>query len=60
MEKIKAYILERAKEKSTITSVLTAVTGVIGVSIAPEQAEAISLAVIAILTAVGTFTKEAK
>ena len=60
MSKIVDYIVERAKEKSTVISVVTIVSGGVGLTLLPEQSEAISAVIMAILTAVGVFTKEAK
>ena len=60
MSKILDFIIARAKEKSTVISVLTTVGGVFGLVLLPEQSEAISVAIVSILTAVGVFTQEKK
>ena len=60
MSKILDFIIARAKEKSTVISVLTTVSGVFGLILLPEQSEAISVAIVSILTAVGVFTQEKK
>lgn len=53
------WILTRAKEKSTWAGILGFITAV-GVVLTPEQSEAIIAAVLAIVSAVAIFTKEAK
>jgi hypothetical protein len=58
MKKLLDYILERGKEKSTILTVLTLLSGAIGFSVSPEQSEAIGTAVVSVLALVGVFTKE--
>jgi hypothetical protein len=60
MGKIIGFIKERLGEKSTVITLVTLVSGLVGFSVAPEQLEAITGAVAAILALVGVFTKEAK
>lgn len=50
------FILDRLKEKSTIAAFATIGGGIIGYSVAPEQIEAITQAVAAILAAIAVFT----
>lgn len=58
--KIKDWILERGSEKSTVLSVLTFGLGAVGLTLSPESQDAIAVAVVAVLTAVGIVTKEEK
>lgn len=58
MKNFLKYLLERGKEKSTIITAITVIAGGFGASLLPEQSEAIAGVVIAVLTAVGVFTKE--
>lgn len=60
MEKVKTFVIERLAEKSTRLTIITALSGVIGVQFAPGQTEAISLAVASLLGLIATFTKEVK
>lgn len=50
------FILDRLKEKSTIVSIVTIGAGLIGVQLAPDQVEAIAIAVAAITAVVAVFT----
>lgn len=56
MESLKAKLTE----KSTITTLLTLVAGIVGYKVAPDQVETISAAVIVILSLVGIVTPEKK
>ena len=60
MKKLLNFILERGNEKSTVLTLLTAVLGLVGVAVTPEQSDAIAVAVMSALTLIGVFTKEEK
>ena len=60
MDKVKTFIIERLAETSTRLTIITALTGVIGVQLAPEQVESISVVVASLLGLIAAFTKEAK
>ena len=60
MDKILAFIKERLGEKSTVITLVTTVGGLAGFAFAPEQLEAITGVVAAILALVGVFTQEKK
>lgn len=60
MRKILEFILERLGEKSTVITLATFVTGLIGTTLLPEQADAIAVAVVGVVGAVAVFTKEEK
>ena len=51
------WLIARLKEKTTWIG-LTSLLGVAGVVVSPEQAEAIGLAAVAIVSAILTFTTE--
>lgn len=60
MKAVLDWIIARGKERSTILTVLTLICGAVGLDLAPEQQEAIIGIIVALLTAIGVFTKEAK
>ncbi len=60
MKKLWNWIVERSKEKSTRATLATVIAGVAGSVIAPEQADNISAAMLAIVIAIASFTKEEK
>lgn len=60
MKAVLDWIISRGKERSTILTILTLIGGAVGFNFAPEQQEAVTGVIIAILTAIGVFTKEAK
>lgn len=49
------FLLDRLKEKSTITTILTLVAGAAGLHFAPEQQELITGAVVAVVSAIAAF-----
>ena len=59
MKDLLKFVLDRLKEKTTRIG-LTGFVTALGVSISPEQAEAIAAAGVAIVGAILTFTKEKK
>tara|TARA_B100000686_G_scaffold353795_1_gene460850 strand:- start:1910 stop:2089 length:180 start_codon:yes stop_codon:yes gene_type:complete len=59
MKDLLKFVLDRLKEKTTWIG-LTGFVTALGVSISPEQAEAIAAAGVAIVGAILTFTKEKK
>lgn len=56
---ILSFVIDRLKERSTWIG-LTGLLTVAGVALEPEQIEAISLAGIAIASAIAAFTKDSK
>lgn len=60
MKKYLVWLLERAKEKSTITTVVTLILSLVGITISPEFKEAITTAAISIISAIAIATKESK
>ena len=60
MDKIITFLKERLAEKSTVITLVTTVAGLAGFAFAPEQLDAIAVAVASIVSAVAVFTKEAK
>ncbi len=60
MKAVLDWIIVRGKERSTILTVLTLIGGAVGFNFAPEQQEAIIGIIVAVLTAICVFTKEAK
>lgn len=57
--KLFGYLLDRAKEKSSVLTVLTLIIGGLGLSITPEFKDAIVNALVAVLSAIAIATKEA-
>lgn len=53
------YLVERLKEKSTWAGIV-GIIGVFGITLGPEQVEAISIAGVAIAGVVSVFLKEKK
>lgn len=60
LKKVWAYILERGQEKSTVLTFITLACGFLGLTVSPEKIDVIAKLVVAILVAIGTFTKEVK
>jgi hypothetical protein len=54
------YLKERLKEKSTWSSIFSVAGTILGISIAPEYTEAITIAAIAILGGTAFMTKVKK
>ena len=57
---MKAFLLARLAEKSTIVTIVTLIAGVAGVNISPENKDLIVGAVIAVVSAVAAFWGEDK
>lgn len=49
------FLVARLKEKSTITTIVTLITGAVGVNIAPDQKDLIVGAVVAVVSAIAAF-----
>lgn len=60
MKQVLEFLKARLGEKSTVITLITFVSGLIGTTLLPEQTEAISAAVISIVGIVAVFTKEEK
>jgi hypothetical protein len=56
---MKAYLLERGKEASTWRGIVALLTAV-GISLSPEQGEAIIALGLAVIGAIGVFTIDKK
>ena len=60
MNKIVSFVLARLKEKSTLTTIVTLVAGIAGVSLSPENKEVIATAVLGVVSAIAMFWGEDK
>lgn len=49
------FLIDRLKEKSTITTVVTLIVGAAGLHVAPEQKDLIVGAVVAVVSAIAAF-----
>ena len=55
MKNIIPFLLARLREKSTITTIVTIVAGIVGARISPENTEVISTAVLGVVSAIAVF-----
>lgn len=55
MNNIVQFLLARLVEKSTITTIVTLIAGVVGANFSPEHTDAIAVAVTAVVSAIAIF-----
>ena len=55
MKNVLSFLLARLAERSTITTLVTLISGAVGVNFSPENANAIVTAVIGVVSAVAIF-----
>jgi Mg2+ and Co2+ transporter CorA len=53
--KLANFLLTRLSEKSTITTIVTLVAGIVGANLAPEQTENITIAVVGVVSCIAAF-----